>query len=122
MSELAIYFLMQDSFMDKKTLIQIVNDLIKRLQSQVSVISVYAYGSQARGDAQYGSDLDLLVLLKEVSSYNKKVVRNEAWELSLEREIVISVVVVGEEEFYSPVFNASGLVRSIKQEGIEIAA
>jgi len=101
---------------------QIAYELIKKLKSRVSVTRIYAYGSQVRGEARPGSDLDFLVQVKEVNSSVKRCVRDAAWELSLEQEVVISVVVMSEEDFHNDPISVSGLVQNIKQEGIEIAA
>ncbi len=108
--------------MKLEKIIQIANELINKLKSRVSVIRVYAYGSQVRDEEELGSDLDFLVQVKEVNSYIKRCVRDTAWELSLEEEVVISVVVMSEDDFQNNPVSVSGLVQNVKQEGIEIAA
>lgn len=93
-----------------------------KLMPEVSVVRIYAYGSQVRGDAKLGSDLDFLVLVHDENASVKRLIQDAAWELSLEKEIVISAIVVSEREFHDGPLSASSLVHNIEREGIEIAA
>lgn len=101
---------------------QIVRKLLDRLGPDVEVIRVYAYGSRVRGDADLGSDLDLLVELREVTRAARREVFDRAWELSLEEGYVISVVIVSEEAFERGPLSLSGFAENVRREGVEIAA
>ena len=55
---------------------------------------IVLYGSQAKGKAGPESDLDLLVLLNhEVSSEITRSIRDMLYEIGLENDLVISVIV-----------------------------
>jgi predicted nucleotidyltransferase len=101
---------------------QVVRKLIEGLGPGIEVVRVYAYGSRVRGDADLGSDLDLLVELRDVTRTAKGQILDRAWELSLEEGYVISVVIVSQEAFERGPLSLSGFARTIRQEGIEIAA
>lgn len=101
---------------------QVVRKLIGTLGPDVEVVRVYAYGSRVRGDADLGSDLDLLIELRELTRAAKRKILDRAWELSLEEGYVISVVIVSEEAFEQGPLSLSGFARNIRREGIEIAA
>ena len=101
---------------------QVVRKLIGGLGPDVAVVRVYAYGSRVRGDADLGSDLDLLVELREVTRAAKRQIVDRAWELSLEEGYVISVVIVSQEAFERGPLSLSGFARNVRREGIEIAA
>ena len=92
------------------------------LSPGVEVVRVYAYGSRVRGNADLGSDLDLLVELREVTRTAKRQILDRAWELSLEEGYVISVVIVSQEAFEQGPLSLSEFARTIRKEGIEIAA
>jgi predicted nucleotidyltransferase len=101
---------------------QVVRRLIDGLGADVKVIRAYAYGSRVRGDADQGSDLDLLVELHEVTRAAKRQILDRAWELSQEEGYVISVAIVSQEAFEQGPLSASQFAQTIRREGIEIAA
>jgi predicted nucleotidyltransferase len=101
---------------------QVARRLVGGLGPGIEVVRVYAYGSRIRGDAEVGSDLDLLVELREVTRMARRQILDRAWELSLEEGYVISVVVVSEEAFEQGPLSLSEFARTIRREGVEIAA
>lgn len=108
--------------MKREQIIQTANELAAILRPGMDIRRIYAYGSQVRGDAEHGSDLDLLIEVPEVTQANKRKVQDAAWQLSLEKELLISVIVVSEIDFQQGPLSVSGLARAIEREGIEIAA
>jgi predicted nucleotidyltransferase len=91
-------------------------------EPDIDVVRVYAYGSRVRGDADLGSDLDLLVELRQVTRNARRRILDRAWELSLEEGYVISVVLVTQEAFENGPLSASEYAQNVRREGIEIAA
>lgn len=100
----------------------IARRLIEGLAPEVEVVRAYAYGSRVRGDADPGSDLDLLVELREVTRAAKRRIQDRAWKLSLEEGYVISVVVVSREAFEDGPLSVTAFARNVRREGIEVAA
>jgi len=101
---------------------QVARRLMDGLDPGAGVVRMYAYGSRVRGDAEVGSDLDLLVELREATRTAKQQILDRAWGLSLEEGYVISVVIVSQEAFEHGPLSASGFARTIRREGVEIAA
>ena len=62
----------------------IVKRLVEGLDPDIEVVRIYAYGSRVRGDYEIGSDLDLLVELRQVTPEFKRQIQDKAWELSLD--------------------------------------
>ena len=101
---------------------EVVRKLMDPLASQTGMVRVYAYGSRVRGDCDPGSDLDLLVELRDVTASARRQILDRAWELSLEEGYVISVAVVSQEAFETGPLSVSQYAQNVRREGIEIAA
>lgn len=83
------------------------------------LVRLVLFGSQVRGDAEPGSDIDVLVVLKgPVSAYEEIARTGEiAADLSLQFNKVISCVFMDEERF---THRNGPLLRNIRREGIAI--
>ena len=82
---------------------------------------VIVYGSYARGDYRENSDVDLMVLVKLSDSEIKKIlptIYDMAYDIELENDIHISVVIKNEEQFE---YWADTLpfYRNVSEEGID---
>ncbi|MFH0765154.1 MAG: nucleotidyltransferase domain-containing protein [Calditrichota bacterium] len=77
------------------------------------------FGSQARGDAEDGSDIDVLVVLKGKVSPGLEVTRISpiTASLSLQYDVVISCVFVSEKRYQSEM---SPLLMNVRREGVAI--
>jgi len=83
--------------------------------------TIVLYGSQARGQAGPESDMDLLVLLNEnVTAEKKRIIRDMLYEISLAQDLVISTIVRSNDAWNSPISQATPLYRTIQKEGIQV--
>ncbi len=83
------------------------------------LVHLVLFGSQARGDTEPGSDIDVLVVLKgPVSPYEEITRTGEiVADISLQFTEVISCVFMDEERF---VHRNGPLLRNIRREGVPI--
>ena len=104
---------------------QKLNNILAELRSQLEelygsrLVHLVLYGSQARGDALPGSDVDVLVVLAgpvEPAAEIERVSPITA-ALSLEHDIVISCVYVSEARYIQ---ENSPLLLNIRREGIAV--
>jgi predicted nucleotidyltransferase len=77
------------------------------------------YGSQARGDAEPGSDIDVLVVLAGPVSACDEIARtiDDVAEISLQNNEVVCCVFVSQEQFER---ERSPLLLNVRREGIAV--
>ena len=90
--------------MSSEKLSPILRDLhagLNQLLGSRRLEAVYLYGSQARGDAQPDSDIDILVVIDGDFDYGEMLdlTLNLVADLSLEHNVVISRAFVSKDRF-----------------------
>ena len=77
------------------------------------------YGSYARGEADEGSDVDVLLLLEGSVAMGREIVRIEpvVWPISLEAGYAISVLPVGVEDYLAP---REPFLMNARKEGVSV--
>lgn len=80
---------------------------------------MYLYGSQARGDAQSGSDIDVLTVVQGEFDYLELLTKTSEIiaRLSLENDVVISRAFVSQERFAR---EQSPFLLNVRQEAVAI--
>jgi predicted nucleotidyltransferase len=102
---------------NEKTIIQEFKREIEDLKD-LDLKAILLFGSYARGDAEEGSDIDILLIFKnEISSELTGKVRKISNALSLKYDVVISEFLFTEEEFER--YNTPFLL-NVKRESILI--
>jgi predicted nucleotidyltransferase len=83
------------------------------------LVRMVLFGSQARGDAESGSDIDVLVVLKGKVSSCEEIARTSeiTADLSLQQDEVISCVFVSDKQFQQ---ERSPLLINVRREGVAI--
>lgn len=80
---------------------------------------VYLYGSYARGDYREGSDVDVMILLKNYRNYwnEHKRISQLASDVSLEYDVTVSCIFIKEIQWQNSI-NEIPLIYNIHKEGV----
>lgn len=107
--------------MSQEKLKPILSELRHRLNTLYGarLARMVLYGSQARGEAGPGSDIDVLVVLKECADRSEEIVKTSEMlaELSLRWEVVMWCLFMDEYRF---LYRNGPLLRNIRREGAEV--
>jgi predicted nucleotidyltransferase len=99
-------------------------NIAKKLKSAISkdnlIISLRIFGSCAREEEEFDSDMDVFIEVETLSQQVKNQIRNITWQIGLDTETVISPLIFSREEIENSPIRASSIVENILQEGIAI--
>ncbi len=100
---------------EKQAVKELVDELKKLYGENLS--RVILYGSKARGDATEDSDIDIMIILKDVKDKSKELekVIKLTTEIDFRYETLISVTLQSDEEYLK---KRSPLLLNVRKEGI----
>jgi predicted nucleotidyltransferase len=97
----------------------ILSELRERLERLYGprLLKLVLYGSQARGDAEEGSDIDVLVVLEGPVRPGQEIARTEfeVADVSLAHNAVVACMFVSDEQFER---EQSPLLINVRREGV----
>ena len=101
---------------------QVATEFIKRIRQRFDgqLLSAVLFGSRARGEAEAGSDMDVLVVMTDASPEIRKQIRYLAVELWLEHDIYLSTRVWSLEHWRKLEKLQTLLFRNIQRDGIDL--
>ena len=81
---------------------------------------IWAFGSRVRGNATWESDLDVCVVVDELTDEQRHAIWHIAWEVGFEHDVVISAVAYSRYDFECGPCSESSLVFNILREGVSV--
>jgi predicted nucleotidyltransferase len=99
---------------------EVARELRQRLAQRVKIEDFRVFGSRARGDATPDSDLDIYLVVTELTPVLRRWIDEIAWEVGFERDRVISTLVTTRRGLEQGPFGAQPIVQAIEREGIPI--
>ena len=97
---------------------RILDRFAAQVREATPLVSIWAFGSRARGSADPESDFDLCVVLPAVTRELRERIYWIAWEIGLDADRVLAPVLLSEEDFERAPMSASTLVANIRREGL----
>ncbi|MBI3392393.1 MAG: nucleotidyltransferase domain-containing protein [Nitrospirae bacterium] len=83
-------------------------------------MEVRVFGSRARGDFVPESDLDLCLILGDLTPEFERTISRVAWEVGFERGCVITTVEYTAEQVERSPLRVSPFIRAIQREGVAV--
>ncbi|MBD5265891.1 MAG: nucleotidyltransferase domain-containing protein [Bacteroides sp.] len=104
--------------MPDSTIINALKAIFKRI---VPDAQVYLFGSQARGSAKEGSDVDLLILLdrSRITPTDEYNITNPLYDLEMKEGVMISPIVMTTSRWEQSKYQTL-LYHNIQQDGIKL--
>ena len=99
---------------------EIANTFALLVKEKLSVHRIELFGSRARGDADQDSDMDVLVIVNDVSPELEDYISECAWEAGFKHGIVIVPVVFSRNEWENGPEQYSLLAEAIRAEGVPL--
>lgn len=99
---------------------EVARELRQRLAQRVKIEDFRVFGSRARGEATPDSDLDIYVVVAELTPALRRWIDEIAWEVGFARDRVISTLVTTRHGLEQGPFGAQPVVRTIEREGIPV--
>ena len=97
---------------------KIFREFTGRVRERFADARVWAFGSRARGEATWESDLDILIVLSEVDQKIDRWIRDIAWEVGFNNDRVITTVLLDKVQFEQGPMSESTIIENILREGI----
>ena len=98
---------------------KILKEFAGRIRAVFPDARIWAFGSRARGKAEWDSDLDVCIVLEKVDEHVDGQIREIAWEVGFDNDRVITTVVIEKKDFEMGPMSESTLVLNILREGIQ---
>lgn len=83
-------------------------------------IRLILFGSKARGDHHPNSDIDVLIIVKNMTPKKSRIISNIATEIFLEKQVDISPHVYSQKEYQKLLSLQTPFMLFVKQEGLII--
>ena len=99
---------------------EIALELRQRLSHRLKIEDFRVFGSRVRGEATPDSDLDVYLVVTELTPALRRWIDEIAWEVGFDNDRVISTLVTTRRGLEQGPFGAQPVVRTIEREGIPI--
>ena len=96
----------------------ILQSFINLMTAKVSLNQVVLFGSRARGDAEPDSDMDVLVIVDELTEEKEDYISECVWKAGFEQGIFLVPIVFSVDEWENGPEGYSLLAEAVKSDGV----
>lgn len=105
--------------MHKKDL-KVVERFKELVSKKVKAHEVRVFGSRARRDATWESDLDVFVVVEHLDHSIEKYISDCAWEAGFEDGIVVVPISISIDKLKNSPVRESAFIKSVYREGVAV--
>ena len=98
---------------------RVASDLKRAIASKYELLDFKVFGSTARDERRPDSDIDIFVLLPQVERHIEEDLFNIAYDIELERDCLIDLIVFGKEE-KDAILTKTPFYRQVIEEGVGV--
>lgn len=97
-----------------------INEFCNRLKSQLkeNIKEIRLFGSVAKGNAKWDSDIDILVVLKDGDGFWEDLILDITVDLNLKYDVVISATIMSEKDYTFAPFKETLFYKNLQKEGL----
>ena len=104
---------------EREAIVQLANALTEKLED--NLIALYLFGSKARHDFRDGSDIDLLVIVRDLNVDSRWLIRVTAADYSLEYDVLFNTHIYEQQRWNAIVAQEELLWQEVQRDGIWLA-
>lgn len=99
-----------------------VNEFTKELRNYLGkkIVCMKLFGSRARGESEPDSDIDIYVLVEQISTDEREKILDITFNINLRYDVYISPRIITMDIYKNPVFRITPFIQSVEREGIPI--
>lgn len=101
---------------------KVLDEFVHRLQGEYAtqILGIFLYGSQARGEQEESSDVDILVISNTKDWHFKHEVSNIASDIGLEYDLVLDTHVISKDVWGEMQKSNFSYYRNVTTDGISL--
>ena len=95
-----------------------IQELKQNVLNQYGLLQMKIFGSKVRGDYDEHSDIDLLLVLREVNWQIEKAISELCFEIGLKHDVLLSPVILSDDDINDKLIQSTPFYRVIEKEGV----
>ena len=97
-----------------------LREFVEKVKIITPDAEIILFGSKARGDDTFESDIDILVLVNSLDEEIIKKIKDVRFDIQMKYGLIISLLIHSKKEWESFPFNISEIQHFINSEGIKL--